>query len=110
LPQQSHWGFGVEFFHAKLYLNGGDIVRVTGSRAGLSVNASERVGSTIDSFSISHGLNFLTADVIYRWFLAERGKGLAGRFQPYIGAGIGAVIPHVESEIGGVSYEKYQWH
>src|SRR5713226_5063709 len=31
---QSHWGFGAEFVHAKLYLNTEDTVRVTGTLAG----------------------------------------------------------------------------
>src|SRR2546425_6554970 len=42
LPQHSHWGFGLEFFHAKLYLNTEDTVRVTGTRrAGAPVNDFE---------------------------------------------------------------------
>src|SRR5438477_3044000 len=110
LPQQLHWGFAAEFFHAKLYLNVGDTVRVTGTRAGAPVNGLETVGTTINAFSISHGLNFLTANAIYRWFPGESGKGFIGRFQPYIGAGIGAVIPHVESTVGGIAFEQYQWH
>src|SRR5207249_9299612 len=56
------------------------------------------------------GLNFLTADVLYRWFLGQRGHDFLGRFQPYAGAGIGVVIPHVESTIGSVHFEQYQWH
>ena len=43
------------------------------------------------------------------WFPGESGKGFIGRFQPYIGAGIGAVIPHVESNVGGIAFEQYQW-
>src|SRR6266550_4722077 len=31
LSPNSHWGFGLEFFHAKLYLDAGDTVRVTGT-------------------------------------------------------------------------------
>jgi len=108
--EQSHWGFGVEFFHAKLYLNTEDTVRVTGTRPGKSVDDFERVGDTINSFNLSHGLNFLTADAIYRGLPGERGKDFLGRFQPYVGVGVGAVIPHVESIVGGVGYEKYQWH
>ena len=108
--EESHWGFGLEFFHAKVYLNTEDIVRVTGSRSGAPVNASERVGNTISSFNMSHGLNFLTADAMYRWFPGERGKNFLGRFQPYVGVGIGAVIPHVESNVGGVPFEEYQVH
>src|SRR5947209_374727 len=55
LPEYTHWGFGVEYFHAKLYLNTDDTVHVTGSRDGAPVNDSERIGDTINSFSISHG-------------------------------------------------------
>ena len=110
LPHHPHWGFGAEFFHAKMYLNTDDTVRVTGTRAGGPVDAAERVGNTIESFSISHGLNFLMFDGIYRCLPGEPGKDFLGRFQPYVGAGIGAAIPHVESSVGGVTYEKYQWH
>lgn len=110
LPQLSHWGFGLEFFHAKMYLNTSDTVRVTGVRDGSSVDDQERIGDTIQGFNMSHGLNFLTADVIYRWFLGPRGEGFLGRIQPYLGAGVGAVIPHVESTIGGVHFEQYQLH
>ena len=109
-PQISHWGFGVEFFHAKLYLNTDETVHVTGAREGTRVDDHEPVGDTINAFNISHGLNFLTADVLYRWFLGQRGHDFLGRFQPYAGAGIGVVIPHVESTIGSVHFEQYQWH
>lgn len=106
----SHWGFGAEFFHAKIYANTGDVVHVTGQRAGARVDDNERVDNTIDSFSISHGLNFPLADLVYRWFPAERGTGFLGHVQPYAGFGIGAAIPHVESSINGVFHEEYQFH
>src|SRR6266566_5956267 len=80
--QIPHWGFGLEFFHAKLYLNTDETVHVTGSRVDAPVDDHESVSDTIDAFNISHGLNFLTADVIYRWFLGRRGEDFLGRFQP----------------------------
>src|SRR5438552_3935201 len=43
LSEQSHWGFGLEFVHAKIYLDTGDIVAVTGTRAGVAVGDHERV-------------------------------------------------------------------
>src|SRR5438552_3412648 len=110
LPKQPQWGFGLEFFHAKIYLNTEDTVRVTGTRSGQRVNDSERVGDTIESFNISHGLNFLTVDAMYRWILGERGKNFLGRFQPYVGGGIGVAIAHVESMVGGIRFEEYQLH
>src|SRR2546427_9633853 len=69
LPEMSHWGFGLEFFHAKLYLNADDTVHVTGARGGGPIDDRERVGDTIEAFNLSHGLNFLTADAVYRWVL-----------------------------------------
>ncbi len=108
LPEHSHWGFGVEFFHSKMYLDTDATVHVTGTRGGAPVDGSERVDNTVQAFSISHGLNFLTADAIYRFFLDQPGKSFLGRFQPYLGAGIGVAIPHVESSIGNVTFEEYQ--
>jgi lipid A oxidase len=110
LAEHPHWGLGAEFFHAKMYLDTGETVHVTGTRAGAPVNDSERVGDTIQSFNASHGLNFLTLDAIYRWLPGRRGEDFLGRFQPYVGAGAGVAIPHVESMINGMSYGDYQWH
>ena len=110
LSRQQHWGVGVEFVHAKMYLNNRESVPVRGTREGSPVHGVERIDDTIQSFSISHGLNFLTLDALYRWLPGRRDQDLLGRFQPYVGLGLGAAIPHVESNIGGVTFEEYQWH
>ncbi len=106
LPEQSHWGFGVEYFHAKLYLGTGDTVHVTGTRGGVAVNDSEPVGNTIQTFILHNGFNFVTADVFYRWQLGRRDENFLGRFQPYVGAGVGAVVPYVESQLVGGTYRQ----
>src|SRR3954453_11244249 len=54
---ESHWGFGAEFFHMKMYAETGDSAHVTGRRNGVPVNDNERTSDTIGSFSLSHGLN-----------------------------------------------------
>jgi lipid A oxidase len=111
LPNKSPWGFGVEYFHSKMYLDTGKSVQVTGTRAGVPVNDIEPISDSINHFSISHGLNFITADAFYRWSLGHRGEDFLGRFQPYLGAGVGVVIPHVETQIvGGPFEEDYQFH
>jgi len=108
--ENSHWGFGAEFFHVKLYADTNEIVHVTGQRDGERVDANEPIDDTIESFSISHGLNFALADLVYRWLPGERGTDFLGRLQPYVGVGGGAVIPHVESNVGGTFHEGYQFH
>lgn len=103
-------GFGLEFFHAKAYLETGGTAYVTGTRNGVPVNDTEPISNTVQEFNNSHGLNFLTADVLYRWVFCGRDKSILGRIQPYAGAGIGLVIPHVESTVDNVHQEEYQIH
>lgn len=80
--EDSHWGFGAEYFHMKMYAKTGDTVRVTGRRGGIGVNANERIDNTIQSFSLSHGLNYALGDIVYRWFPGERGEDFLGHLQP----------------------------
>ncbi len=108
--ENSHWGFGAEFFHIKLYSQTGDTVHVTGQRNGVGVDDNERIDNTVEQFSLSHGLNYALADVVYRFFPAQRGPGFPACLQPYVGLGIGAAIPHVESNVGGLFHEEYQLH
>ena len=106
----SHWGFGAEFFHMKMYAQTDAIVQVTGRRNGVGVNDNERVDNTIQSFSLSHGLNYALGDIVYRWQPGHRGEDFLGRLEPYVGVGLGAAIPHVESTVGGKFHEEYQLH
>ncbi|MBA3831213.1 MAG: outer membrane beta-barrel protein [Chthoniobacterales bacterium] len=108
--QDAHWGFGAEFFHIKLYAQTGDTVHVTGQRNGIGVDDNEPIDDTLQQFSISHGLNYALADVVYRWQLGNRGEDFLGHLQPYVGLGLGAAIPHVESEVNGNFHEEYQFH
>lgn len=103
------FGFGVEFFHAKVYLDTDNTRHVSGTRNGVPVNANEPVSDTIQSFNNSHGLNFLTADIFYRWVFDEQ-HAVLSHIRPYFGAGIGVVIPHVEAEVGGRKESEYQVH
>ena len=107
---QSHWGFGAEFFHMKMYAQTGETVQVSGRRNGVGVNANERIDNTIEQFSLSHGLNFALGDIVYRWFPGQRGEDFLGHLTPYAGVGLGLAIPHVESKVNGTFHEEYQVH
>ncbi|MDA8870416.1 outer membrane beta-barrel protein [Rhizobiaceae bacterium] len=73
-------GFGVTFTHAKV-------------RADLDDDDL----SDFSHLEFTDGINFLTANAFYRFDLSERYAGTAlERFTPYVGAGVGAAIPHVE--------------
>ena len=108
--ENSHWGFGTEFFHMKMYADTGATVGVSGRRGGLGVNANERIDNTVESFSLSHGLNYALGDIVYCWFPGQRGEDFLGHLQPYAGVGLGLTIPHVESKVNGTFHEEYQVH
>lgn len=67
-------GYGVDFNHAKVYADD----------ATMSANPS------FSRLEFTDGLNILTANVFYRWKEDNR------RYTPYVGAGVGAAIPHVD--------------
>lgn len=76
--EDSHWGFGAEFFHMKTHADTDSTVQVTGRRNGVGVNDNERVDGIIQSFSLSHGLNYALGDIVYRWKPGQRGEDFLG--------------------------------
>jgi len=79
---QNNIGFGVEGTHAKAYASGADM-------AALGVSSLE----------LSDGQNILTANIMKRWPDAFENT----RFTPYVGAGIGIAIPHVDITVVGAT-------
>ncbi len=76
-------GFGLEFTHNKVYA----------TDATLAASGFSRL-------ELTNGVNVLTANAMYRWQAPDRA------WTPYVGAGLGMAIPHVEvSSPGGVTYE-----
>lgn len=71
---QGDWGWGAEFTHAKVKASDATL-----AKAGL------------DRLEFTDGLNILTVNLQRRW---QPQRGVT----PYLGAGIGAAIPHVELE------------
>lgn len=71
------WGFGIEANHAKVYAE---------NKLALGYNVLE----------FTDGLNLVTANAFRRF-------PNAGRFTPYVGAGIGIAVPHVEIQRIGES-------
>jgi lipid A oxidase len=109
LSRESHWGFGLEFLHSKVFLDSDKSLHVTGTRDGSPVNDTESVGDTIADFHCAHGLNYLTADTFYRFFLGQP-DSFIHRVQPYLGAGLGITIPHVVVQLPNEpGFEDYEF-
>lgn len=73
------WGIALDFFHAKIHLDD----PVPG----------------VDEFAVSHGYNVLTINLIHRW---------KGTLTPYVGAGLGVILAHVEANVGPERVSEYQ--
>ncbi|WP_272001823.1 outer membrane protein [Roseovarius sp. ZX-A-9] len=73
-------GFGIEGTHAKAYASAADQAIIGTSR-----------------FELSDGHNIITANVLKRWPDAFAGS----KFTPYIGAGLGIAVPHVDIQVIG---------
>lgn len=71
--RRSDLGFGVELTHAKVY-----------------APVAERVAIGFDSLEFTDGHNILTFNVTKRW------NDRFGSFTPYVGAGLGIAMPHVD--------------
>ena len=82
--RESGWGWGVEFNHAKVY-----------------ADKPSKYG--YNTLEFTDGLNLVTVNLFRRW------QNDARRWTPYVGAGVGLAIPHVEVEpIGGPKTLEYQ--
>lgn len=97
--QDTGFGYGLEFTHAKVY-----------------ADDASRARAGFERFEMTDGLNLVTLNAMYRW------DDLGHRWTPYIGAGFGIAVPHVDVQspagrtfgyqatgpvgrvVGGVSY------
>lgn len=80
-------GFGIEFNHAKVYAD----------NATLAASGFTRLEFT-------DGLNIVTANAWKRW----PGALLNGNLTPYVGAGVGLSVPHVDVQSAGGTTFEYQ--
>ncbi|MEL7177502.1 MAG: outer membrane beta-barrel protein [Pseudomonadota bacterium] len=83
--QTENWGWGVELNHAKVYADDDALD-----------------DNDFDSLEFTDGLNLLTLNGMYRW------KNQGSPWTPYVGAGIGLSIPHVDVDVGDNKTFEYQ--
>jgi opacity protein-like surface antigen len=97
-----NWGMALDFTHYKMYAKTARVIPVDGVWQGTSVQSAASMDSYVQHFEISHGVNVLSVNGIYRWLA----PGLAGgRLQPYAGAGLAYYWPHSENTVGGIAHE-----
>lgn len=80
--ENERFGFGLDLNHAKVY-----------------ANEDDAAAAGFQDFELTDGLNIFTANGYYRWPTAF------GAWTPYVGAGLGVAVPHVDvSSAGGTTF------
>lgn len=77
-------------------------VRQSGIRGGRPVPETEPLSATFQRLEFTDGLNLLTANIVYR-------LPFFGRVRPYLGAGLGASIPHAEVQRANSSQRTFSF-
>lgn len=104
---RARWlGVEGEFIHAKVISDPRQSVQVRGRRDGLTLDAEQPLGSVLPRFELSHGLNFILANVALFCPIGRSTPDptvvLVGRF------GAGPTVPHVEATFDGRDEDGYQ--
>lgn len=91
----------LEFIHSKVYSDPEQMVRVTGIYRDALIDSVVRFGDIVQNFSISHGLNYGILSFGYKF-------GLNSYIFPFLKFGFGISIPHFETTIDSLSFERYE--
>jgi lipid A oxidase len=102
------WGVEAEFTHLKVFANENQQTTVTGTLNGALINSRDALNAIVQRFSISHGVNLLLANAVFRHDLWRSDNAKPGRVILDFRFGAGATIPHAESTIQGHADEHYQ--
>lgn len=95
-----NWGVALDFTHYKMYAQTERTVPVNGTWQGAPVNTDAPMNQYVQHFEISHGVNVLSLNGIYR-FNADLSNG---QWQPYVGAGLAYYRPHSESTVNNMAH------
>lgn len=105
---RARWlGVEGEFIHAKVISDASQVVHVRGNRDGVALDDERPLGSVLPRFQLSHGLNFVLANVALFWPIGMSKPDPAVMIVGRVGAG--PTVPHVEATFDGVSEDGYQF-
>jgi lipid A oxidase len=89
-PRHGRTGIMADFTHIKAMARLDSAVDQSGTRDGKPVPPREPLSATFRNLEFTHGYNFLTLNLMRRASTGDR------RLVPYVGAGAGIALPHVE--------------
>jgi hypothetical protein len=101
-------GVMLDFVHDKARTDAAQVVQVEGQRAGQALYAREPVGSSLQRFELSHGLNQLSVHLVFRFGGCVKPVQCRARTSVHASSGLGVLIPHVEASVPAGREDGYQ--
>ena len=109
VPDRHPWlGLEGEFLHAKVFAKTTDTVRMQGILRGAPIDATLPLSSVVQRLAMSHGLNFILANLAVRREAGPRDARGSRRLALVARAGAGPTTPHAESTVDHVNVDQYQ--
>jgi opacity protein-like surface antigen len=106
---QPHWGAELDATHYKVYARTQESVPVSGTWNGSPIGGDQVMNNFVQHFAISHGVNTIAFNLLYRWMIHPSDSYPHGRIQPYLGGGPAYYILHEENTINNAHvHEKYK--
>lgn len=102
-------GIELEFIHLKVIADVSRSVRVTGRENGIVIDEVARMDTRVQEYQMTHGLNFVMANLVYRMPLGAKTASGSSRFVLLARVGAGETIPHAETSVYGKQKELYEW-
>ena len=99
--EASRWGVAIDYTHYKIYAKTDRLVGVSGTSRGVPVSAVVPLNRFVQRFEISHGVNALSLNGVYRWPDIR----WAGHIEPYVGLGAVYYLMHAESTVGELPHQ-----
>jgi hypothetical protein len=103
-----HWAVEAELIHLKVFANVNRPSTVTGLLNGSPVDRAEPIDDIVQRFSISHGVNLILGNLLFRQPLLRSHSRRLPRLLLVLRLGAGTTRPHAESTIVGRANEHYQ--
>ena len=108
-PDAHPWlGVEGEWIHAKVFAEVDRAVHMRGTLRGAPVDATVPMSSLVQRLAMSHGLNFILANLALRHGLGPVDARGARRVVAVVRGGAGPMRPHAESHVDHVAREQYE--
>ena len=108
-PDPHRWlGIEGEWIHAKVFADVDRIVQMKGTLRGVPVDSPAPLSSLVQRLAMSHGLNFILANVAMRHGLGPVDTRGIHRVVAVVRAGAGPTRPHAESHVDHIAQDQYE--